>query len=511
MTNGLRSKLLRAFFVVIAIFAIPNMAMLASYFVLVGSYQKISENIVSEYRLTRATNDIVSAYNVYFKQPNRTNRSLYSAKKDEVFALIKRLDTIVTNRNSASQYEGLKNTIYSVIEKTDAAIVSLDQGDIIGTTALQNEASRRYSFAEANATTLIMSELSYAQTLQSQAERLYFAITIGIVLALIIVIISSIIYSIRFAKKITGPLIKLTELAKNITKGNLKLNVDKRLIDKETEIGVLADSFNKMLQNLRKNINNLNQANVTLETKNKELDELNDILTGLKLKTEFLRIINHQLRTPVSALRGYLEFWRNGRIDKFTPEKQSEIRQNILIASDQLSSIINGMVDALELEAEGKEVKLDLSDINLKALVSDIYAADFKDKMDQKKITFELIADKIPEIRSDKKYLESIISNLIDNAIRYTNKGKISVSLSFADKNVILEVRDTGIGLNEEDKARLFQKFTRSEEAVKLAPGGSGLGLYIAKRMVDSLKGNIEVKSEGRGKGTVFIVRLPIL
>ncbi|MDD4931092.1 MAG: ATP-binding protein [Candidatus Colwellbacteria bacterium] len=511
MINSLRSKLIGAFLVVITVFSAAIIAILISYFTIVRSYQEVSDNIFSEYKLTKATSDLVNLYSAYFKQPTGANRLAYDSKKEEIDFLITHLDTVIINKESADNYEGLKNTIYSVIEKTDAAVIAVDKGDIIGTTALLNEANHIYSFAEANATALVMKELGFAEGLQVRIERLYLFTSVGIVILFLIIIIGCFIYSISFAKKVTSPLVELTSLAEGITKGNIKLDVKKSLMDKETEIGVLAKSFNVMVKSLRKNIDRLDKAKTDLEARNEELDRLNSVLAGLKLKTEFLHIINHQLRTPISALRGYLELWRDGKFEKFAPDKQTEIKQNILIASDQLSSIVNSMVDALELEAEGKEVKLEISEIDLKKLVSDIYTADFKTQFEDKKLSFRLSSGDIPKIRSDKKYLESIIGNLIDNGLKYTNKGGIDISLSSSDKNVIIEVRDTGIGLTESDKARVFQKFVRSEEAVKLSPGGSGLGLYIAKRMVDILKGDIEVSSEGRGKGTAFVVKLPII
>ena len=502
MANKLRQKLIKAFLVIITIFSVTAFSILITHFTVVESYKSISDNIILEYKLTQLSSVLINSYTDYFRHPINENLQTYEKAKSDIKSIFSQLDNKNRSIDSETSYEGLKNTIQSVVSETDAGISLVTSGNITGASLFYEEATKKSRFASENAATLVMNELANAEKIGENVQNLYFMISTVMIAVLIAVIIGAIIYAISFAETVTSPLTKLTTLAMDIAKGNLDLNVEKNLMQGETEIGVLAESFNTMVGSLRKNIKSLDE-------RNKELDKLNEELAGMKLKTEFLHIINHQLRTPVSALRGYLELWRDDKFEKFSPERQAEMKLNILSASDQLASIVNGIVDALELESEGKKIVLELSDINLFSLTNEIYKTDFIHQFKEKKIEFSLEGDSDLSIKSDRKYLESIISNLLDNSVKYTHAGKVSVSIEKKEKNAIIRVSDTGIGLTEEDKIRLFQKFVRSEEAIKISPGGSGLGLYIAKKMVDLLHGKISVESSGRDKGTSFIVTLP--
>jgi signal transduction histidine kinase len=313
------------------------------------------------------------------------------------------------------------------------------------------------------------------------------------------------------------PIKSLSEGAKEIAKGNLNYTVK---VSAKDEIGELTSTFNGMINDLRlsrgkledyaKNLEaKVEERTSELANKNDELVRLNKLLEALKVKTDFLHVINHQLRTPISAMRGYLDFWRTGAYMKFTPKKQEEMKENIIIASDQLANIVNNMVDALELEVEGKAISLDLEKINLKQLVEEIYKVDFEQRFKAKKLVFELKSDKDPVVQSDKGFVTNVISNLIDDALKYTLTGKVMVTLKSDGNIVSVNVQDTGIGMIEADRATLFQKFTRSQAATKISPAGSGLGLFIVKKIVEILHGEITVASEGLNKGTAFTFKLP--
>lgn len=312
------------------------------------------------------------------------------------------------------------------------------------------------------------------------------------------------------------PIKSLSDGAKEIAKGNLSYTIK---VNAKDEIGELTNTFNGMISDLKisrgkledyaKNLEKkVEERTSELANKNDELVRLNKLLEALKIKTDFLHVINHQLRTPISAMRGYLDFWRTGAYLKFAPKKQEEMKDNIIIASDQLANIVNNMVDALELEVEGKAVSLELEKIDIKQLVEEIYKVDFEQRFQKKKLVFELKSDKNAVVQSDKGFVTNVISNLIDNALKYTLNGKVMVDVKSDDNVVSVIVRDTGIGMTEADRATLFQKFTRSQAATKISPAGSGLGLFIVKKVVEILHGEITVASEGRNKGTVFTFKL---
>jgi len=509
MRTQIRSQLIKAFFIIIAVFFATSVSVITIHFVLVQNYKNVLNKLITEYSLSDTTSNLITDYNLFFKNPSSENRQQYDVNVQKIIDFLKNLDTEITNPQSKTDYEGLKNTINSVLVETDQGIQSVLNNDISGTSAHYNEANKKYLFVKDNSATLIIDELKNAQQLQQKIQIFYLLGLIAMILILFLAVGGALAFSVSFAKKITKPIIKLSEVSSTIAKGQIDIDVGEDLLKESNEIGVLAKSFNEMLISLRTNINNLNKANDKLGIKNQELEHLNDILEGLKLKTEFLQIINHQLRTPISAMRGYLEFWRTGKYKNFPPAKQEEMKTNIIIASDQLAGIINSMVDALELETEKKEIKVDLRKINIKQLVEEIYEVDFERQFKVNKTSFEINSEKEPEILSDKNFLSTIISNLLDNALKYTHNGKVKVGLNFENDYAIIRIEDTGIGLSESDKAILFQKFARGEEAIKVSPTGSGLGMFITRKMVEVLHGEITVESEGRNKGSTFIIKIP--
>jgi len=116
----------------------------------------------------------------------------------------------------------------------------------------------------------------------------------------------------------------------------------------------------------------------------------------------------------------------------------------------------------------------------------------------------------VPDITIDKSKVYEIIYNLIDNAIKYTENGSVSVELFKKPKSVVIAVKDTGIGLSSDDQKQLFQRFGRVEAGKKVNITGTGIGLYVAKYMVEAQKGRIWAESAGRGKGSTFFVELPL-
>ncbi|MFA6573530.1 MAG: HAMP domain-containing sensor histidine kinase, partial [Patescibacteria group bacterium] len=126
------------------------------------------------------------------------------------------------------------------------------------------------------------------------------------------------------------------------------------------------------------------------------------------------------------------------------------------------------------------------------------------------KLTFIMPKEKIPTLSVDEDKIKDVVLNLVDNAIKYTEKGGITVTVQKKDANVLIIVKDTGVGINPTDAEKLFSKFVRGSGISRLSPDGSGLGLFIARKIVDAHKGKIWAESEGEGKGSAFNVELPV-
>ena len=293
-------------------------------------------------------------------------------------------------------------------------------------------------------------------------------------------------------RAIVDPLATLEATAAQLARGNFTARA---FVSTNDEIGTLAETFNFMAEEIRISRQKLEQNIETL----KRL---------LETKTEFLQIVNHQLRTPISIMNGYFEFFRRGTYDTLSSEKKIDIQGKILTALTQLNETIDSMMEAFELEGGHPEMTEEIFDL---AKETDEIAREFENAAAKKKIKIEKSLPGRISIKSDLRHLRAIISNLIDNAIKYTPPGgKISISLIERADEALIKITDTGIGLSREDLSLIFHKFTRTPEGKKTVPGGSGLGLYIARKIAAELGGGITAESKGRNQGSTFTLELPI-
>ncbi|MFH0818882.1 MAG: ATP-binding protein [Patescibacteria group bacterium] len=256
------------------------------------------------------------------------------------------------------------------------------------------------------------------------------------------------------------------------------------------------ENFNKSLQK------EVNDATLELRSKNKELEGL------LKMKSEFLTVASHQLRTPTSIVRGMLSMLSEEE-ENLTPAQRKEFIDQAYASINRLERIVHEMLSASELE--GGPLSVTTESIDLYTITKN--SAQLKKSAANKKnlqLTFFEPKQELPRVLGSKHKIEDIVDNLIDNAINYSLAGEIKVMLGTENNYVWLKVIDEGIGLTTEDEKVLFERFKRGEKAVRLYPNGSGLGLFIAKGVLESLGGKIEVISGGKGRGSTFIIYLPI-
>jgi signal transduction histidine kinase len=229
----------------------------------------------------------------------------------------------------------------------------------------------------------------------------------------------------------------------------------------------------------------------------------------LTIKENFLHIVSHQLRTPVSIFWGLLDNWETGNIKQLDKKKQERIRQQIIIAADRLQNTVNDMLDALELD---RSLELEFEPVDIIAIIEEVTNT-LKPNYDAKKLylKIEKPKEKLPKIQASDKFLKQALMNLVDNAEKYTQTGGTTIIIKTDKENIIIEVRDTGMGLIEEDKKQIMKtQFFRGNRAQIIAPNGSGLGLCIVKQIIDKHHGEIKIDSAGDDKGTTFTIILPI-
>ncbi len=246
-----------------------------------------------------------------------------------------------------------------------------------------------------------------------------------------------------------------------------------------------------------------------VEEATKELqDAYNKLKQVDKMKDYIIDISSHELRTPASIIKSYLWLVMQGKKGPINKE-QAEALDRAFQSNERLLQIINDMLDVSRIE-DGR-LQFDYTEFDLIETVKDL-VEELEVKAKEKGLSLKL-KTKLTKLTmySDKDKLDEILLNLISNAIKYTQEGGVTVCVDQKDDSVIIKVKDTGIGIRKEDMPKLFTKFFRTEQTLVEIPtaGGTGLGLFITKSIVESLKGKIQVKSQVH-KGTTFTVTLPI-
>jgi DNA-binding response OmpR family regulator/nitrogen-specific signal transduction histidine kinase len=249
-----------------------------------------------------------------------------------------------------------------------------------------------------------------------------------------------------------------------------------------------------------------------------ELEEANKELKVLdQLKLEFLANMSHELRTPMNSIIGYTQLLLDG-VDGPINDDQRESLERVERNAEHLLSLINDILDLSKIEA-GKMV-LELKAVSLKDVVDDTVdtiAPLAEDK--QQELVVE-VAEQLPPVMGDADKLRQILINLLNNAIKFTPRrgtiilhaepwrGDVSADLDAGKDYLLVEVRDTGIGIKKEDMDRLFGEFVQLDASASRKYGGTGLGLSITKRLVEMHHGAIWVDSE-YGKGSTFSFLIP--
>lgn len=233
-----------------------------------------------------------------------------------------------------------------------------------------------------------------------------------------------------------------------------------------------------------------------LELLNKRLRELD------KTRKEFLSFASHQVKAPMTVVKGIASMIFDGSYGPPTDGIKEAVKK-IQDSADRLISLVNDLLDMRKIE-EGK-MEYNFEKVEVNKLVSGI-VEEFKGLAKDKNL--ELIFKSFPEkvyIWADSQKFRQVIQNLVDNAIKYTEKGRVQVKVEKENDEVLISISDTGRGISPELLPNLFTPFSRDK---KVASGGTGLGLYISKKIIDAHNGKIWAKSSGEGKGSTFYMKV---
>lgn len=229
-----------------------------------------------------------------------------------------------------------------------------------------------------------------------------------------------------------------------------------------------------------------------------------------KLKDDFVSIASHELRTPMTAIRSYA-WMALHRSDVPLSKNLEKYIARILISTERLINLVNDMLNLSRIES-GK-IEINPEPVDLLSLVKDIIDEVYYSKSEEKKIHFIVMEKQTPKAFADPEKLRQVFLNLVGNSMKFTpDGGKIIFDFFTDGRTVEISVTDTGVGISKEDMIKLFHKFSRLDNSYTAAAtsGGTGLGLYISKNLIELMHGKIWAKSEGSGKGSVFTVSLPV-
>jgi PAS domain S-box-containing protein len=224
-----------------------------------------------------------------------------------------------------------------------------------------------------------------------------------------------------------------------------------------------------------------------------------------RMKDDFVGTVSHELRTPLTAIKGFIELVADGDAGPVT-DTQREFLQVAARNSDKLAVLINDLIDMNLIESQRLEIRL--RPLDLVPALNDV-AATFRVMAHTKGLVFRQRVEPLPLVLGDSARLVQVFSNLVSNAIKYTPKGEVGIETSATESGVEVVVHDTGIGLTREEHAQLFTRFFRGGSSVVAEAGGTGLGLVIAKAIVERHNGAINVESRP-GEGSKFRVTLPL-
>lgn len=360
--------------------------------------------------------------------------------------------------------------------------------------------------------------ISIAMPMESYLKAEHDLVVRNVSTFVIILVVCLLIIYAALTHLVTRPLQRLRQAFGSIQKGNL----DVRLNDSESsyELNAVVAEFNEMAHQLSDLYDNLesqveertaqlSRVNEALKAKRVQLERANERLRNEnQYKSDFLSMMSHELRTPLTSIIAFSEMLN--RAGDPADEKEAEIRREIEANSHVLLLMINDILEMSRLDAGKTQLVMETVDLgDIVGLVLSVVAP--LARRNKVGFTYSIDAD-VPLVTCDGDRIRHVLENLCGNAMKFTPaQGTVALSVSYdaAADEVLMSVSDTGIGIAEEDRERIFEKFVQADSSASRRYRGTGLGLALVREYTEMHGGRVELESE-LGRGSTFTVHLPV-
>jgi signal transduction histidine kinase len=329
---------------------------------------------------------------------------------------------------------------------------------------------------------------------KSNSEYSLFIQRIFIVLDISVIAV----FMLYLARKILKPIFALTIATSKVRKINPNVTAIKtQRLDEDDELSLITESFNIMMNSLKTYVKKQNKL-TELEKANEEL------IYKDQLKDEFIYVTVHEMINPTQSILAFSELLRRGSIN--IEEKDKEFLDGIIKNSKRLKNLAEGVLDIARIESNS--LILNKEKFSIKEMITEI-VKDYEHIIQNKKnikLSYEFRDNGSTIINADKNRIIQVISNLLNNAIKFTEKGIITVIVERKENEILVSIKDTGIGINSEILPKLFTKFTMEPSI-----GGTGLGLFISKNIIERHGGRIWATNNNEDVGgSTFTFSIPI-
>lgn len=327
-------------------------------------------------------------------------------------------------------------------------------------------------------------EDAFSDSLGAGSRWLESVVMTILILTVLTVECTGLFLTYRFGRNLNRSLKELILTTNAVGQGNFSL---KAPIHSNDELGQLAHSVNNMIDDLKKNIGERKEAE-----------------SASQVKSLFLANMSHEIRTPLGVILGFAEVLKDQNL---TVGDRTNYLEVIERTGKNLNRIINDILDISKVESGHLEVES--VPFSLQELLEEMHVLFQLQAQERENVIEFITAPRTPVvIHTDRLRLQQILVNLISNALRFTHKGKITISLSYSDHVWKFRVSDTGIGLNEEQKSKLFTIFSQADQSTTRKYGGTGLGLVLSKKLAQILGGDVVLEKTILNKGSSFVATI---